>query len=69
MKVLLIINDAPYATEKAYNALRLAMALQAEQMWRRGSNLLSGRRGGLRCDAALAIPRALTMGLNARVKP
>jgi len=31
MKVLFIINDAPYGTEKAYNALRLAMALQGEQ--------------------------------------
>jgi len=31
MKVLIVINDAPYGTEKAYNALRLAMALQAEQ--------------------------------------
>ena len=30
MKTLLIINDAPYGTEKAYNALRLAMALQKE---------------------------------------
>lgn len=29
-KVLLIINDAPYGTEKAYNALRLAMALQKD---------------------------------------
>ncbi len=28
MKVLIIINDAPYGTEKAYNALRMAMALQ-----------------------------------------
>jgi len=26
-KVLIIINDAPYGTEKAYNALRMAMAL------------------------------------------
>ncbi len=25
MKLLIIINDAPYGTEKAYNALRLAM--------------------------------------------
>jgi len=25
MKILIIINDAPYGTEKAYNALRLAM--------------------------------------------
>ena len=30
MKTLLIINDAPYGSEKAYNALRLAMALQKE---------------------------------------
>jgi len=31
MKILLIINDAPYGTEKAYNALRIAMTLQREQ--------------------------------------
>jgi uncharacterized protein involved in oxidation of intracellular sulfur len=30
MNTLIIINDAPYGTEKAYNALRLAMALQKE---------------------------------------
>ncbi|MCL5030898.1 MAG: DsrE family protein [Bacteroidetes bacterium] len=30
MKYLIIINDAPYGTEKAYNALRLAMQLQKE---------------------------------------
>ncbi|MCL4507693.1 MAG: DsrE family protein [Chloroflexi bacterium] len=30
MKALIIINDAPYGSEKAYNALRLAMALQKE---------------------------------------
>jgi uncharacterized protein involved in oxidation of intracellular sulfur len=29
-KVLIIINDAPYGTEKAYNALRLAITLQKE---------------------------------------
>ncbi len=28
MKVLTIINDPPYGSEKAYNALRLAMAIQ-----------------------------------------
>lgn len=27
-KILIIINDAPYGTEKAYNALRMAMTLQ-----------------------------------------
>ena len=31
MKILLLINDAPYGTEKAYNALRLGMTLQKEQ--------------------------------------
>lgn len=30
MKILILINDAPYGTEKAYNALRLAMTLQKE---------------------------------------
>jgi uncharacterized protein involved in oxidation of intracellular sulfur len=29
-KILIIINDAPYGTEKAYNALRMAMTLQRE---------------------------------------
>lgn len=28
--MLIIINDAPYGTEKAYNALRMAMALQKQ---------------------------------------
>jgi uncharacterized protein involved in oxidation of intracellular sulfur len=30
MDYLIIINDGPYGTEKAYNALRLAMSLQRE---------------------------------------
>jgi len=30
MKILLLINDAPYGTEKFYNACRLAMTLQKE---------------------------------------
>ena len=30
MKILFVINDAPYGTEKAYNALRLAMAIQKQ---------------------------------------
>ncbi len=30
MNLLLIINDAPYGSEKAYNALRLAMTSQKE---------------------------------------
>jgi len=30
VKYLFIVNDGPYGTEKAYNALRLAMAMQKE---------------------------------------
>ncbi len=30
MKILILINDAPYGSEKAYNALRLAMTLRGE---------------------------------------
>jgi len=30
MKYLFIINDAPYGTEKAYNAFRLAMQIQKD---------------------------------------
>lgn len=30
MTILILINDAPYGTEKAYNAMRLAMTLQKE---------------------------------------
>ena len=29
-KVLILINDAPYGTEKAYNAFRLAMQVQKD---------------------------------------
>ena len=32
MNILFIINDAPYGSEKAYNALRMAMTLQKEQL-------------------------------------
>ena len=30
-EIPIVINDAPYGTEKAYNALRLAIALQAKE--------------------------------------
>jgi uncharacterized protein involved in oxidation of intracellular sulfur len=30
VNILFIINDAPYGSEKAYNALRMAMTLQKE---------------------------------------
>jgi len=29
-KVVILVNDAPYGTEKAYNALRLAMQIQKD---------------------------------------
>jgi len=29
-KILILINDAPYGTEKAYNGLRLAMHIQKD---------------------------------------
>lgn len=29
-KILILINEAPYGTEKAYNALRLAMQIQKD---------------------------------------
>ena len=29
--ILIVINDAPYGSEKAYNALRLAVSLQARE--------------------------------------
>ncbi len=32
MKILIIINDPPYGTEKAFNALRLAMQLQKDHV-------------------------------------
>ncbi len=28
MNILIVINDAPYGSEKAYNALRIALSLQ-----------------------------------------
>jgi uncharacterized protein involved in oxidation of intracellular sulfur len=31
MKILFILNEAPYGSEKTYNALRLAMTLQKDQ--------------------------------------
>ena len=30
MTILIVINDAPYGTKKAYNALRMAMTFQKE---------------------------------------
>ena len=31
MKILLVVNDAPYGTEKAYNALRMGITLLTDQ--------------------------------------
>lgn len=35
MKVLFILNEAPYGSEKLYNAMRLAMALQRDMQMSR----------------------------------
>lgn len=32
MKILLILNDGPYGSEKVFNALRMAMALQQNEV-------------------------------------
>ena len=54
MKYLFIINDAPYGTEKAYNAFRLAMQLQKD-------NENNGIRIFLMADAAFcALPNQNT---------
>lgn len=54
MKYLFIINDAPYGTEKAYNAFRLAMQLQKD-------NEINEVRIFLMADAAIcAIPNQVT---------
>lgn len=37
--ILIIINDAPYGSEKAYNALRMAMTLQKEHGEEVGINI------------------------------
>jgi len=48
-KILIIINDAPYGTEKAYNALRMAMTLQKEHADQvANKNIPAGGRGLLR---------------------
>ena len=54
MKYLFIINDAPYGTEKAYNAFRLAMQLKKD-------NENNGIRIFLMADAAFcALPNQNT---------
>ena len=54
MKYLFIINDAPYGTEKAYNAFRLAMQLKKD-------NENNGIRIFLMADAAAcALPNQNT---------
>ncbi len=58
MKYLFIINDAPYGTEKAYNALRLAMQLQKESS---SNGEVNEVRIFLMADAATcAIPNQVT---------
>lgn len=46
--ILFVINDAPFGSERAYNALRLAGALTAKDEARVRIFLLSGGFGHLR---------------------
>ena len=43
-KILIIINDAPYGTEKAYNALRMAMTIEAPRSKLRGNELANSTK-------------------------
>lgn len=43
MKILFILNDPPYGTERCYNALRLANALFEKGFGHRGNSLPNGR--------------------------
>jgi uncharacterized protein involved in oxidation of intracellular sulfur len=45
MKTLFILNDPPYGTERVYNALRLAHALQKKRAADRGYHLPYGGLG------------------------
>lgn len=50
MKLLLILNDAPYGTERTYNALRLALALlKAEPAAQITVFLMADAVGAARC--------------------
>ena len=58
MKVLFILNDPPYGTERSFNGLRLAKSLA--QKGARGHRLPDGRRGGLRQERPEGAHRATT---------
>ncbi|MCL5773244.1 MAG: DsrE family protein [Firmicutes bacterium] len=50
MKILIIINDPPYGTERAYNALRLALSLSKEdyvelKVFLMGDSILCAKAG------------------------
>ena len=63
MKVLIIINDPPYGTERPYNALRLAHALQTKEsdvtVFLMGDAVLGGKAGQKTPDGYYNLERML----------
>jgi uncharacterized protein involved in oxidation of intracellular sulfur len=64
VKTLLILNDAPYGTEKSYNALRLALALaklpdQRIRIFLMADAVACGRRGQQTAEGYYNIERML----------
>jgi len=57
MDILILIDDAPHGTEKAYNGFRLAMALQKEH-----PEVMSGKTRGvsIRSERTMIVLRAGT---------
>ncbi|MEF8797057.1 MAG: DsrE family protein [Salinivenus sp.] len=70
MNILIIINDAPYGTEAAYNALRLARALQHEDedvtvnLFLMGDGVSNAVAGQSTADGYYNVERMLTMALR-----
>jgi uncharacterized protein involved in oxidation of intracellular sulfur len=64
MKILAVLNDAPYGTEKSYNGLRLALALAKQpdvelQVFLMADAVFCGRRGQTTPDGFYNIERML----------
>lgn len=64
MNYLFIINDGPYGSERAYNALRLAVSLQKESqadktIFMLGDAVVNGLKGQKTTDGNYNIKRVL----------
>lgn len=58
MKILMIINDAPYGTERLYNALRLTGSLAKREETKIKSFLIGDAASG--AHKGQKVPRAIT---------